>query len=237
MPEETAVAPINPMVLMERAIEKNMDASQLAVLMDLQLKWQANEARLAYVTAIQTFKSNPPGINKTKKVSISTRGGDAMAYSHAELDKITDIIGSALKAVGITHAWRTSDVGGRTTVTCVLTHAMGHSEDAATLSGPADTSGGKNNIQAIGSTVTYLQRYTLLSATGLAAKGLDDDGKTEGLPETTITDYVVKMKDESDLPSLKATFNECYQKSKAANDVEAQGRFIKVYETRKRELQ
>jgi hypothetical protein len=37
-------------------------------------------------------------------------------------------------------------------------------------------SGSKNAIQAIGSAVTYLQRYTLLSATGLAAKNGDNDG-------------------------------------------------------------
>lgn len=39
-----------------------------------------------------------------------------------------------------------------------------------------DNSGSKNAIQAVGSTVTYLQRYTLLAATGLAAAGQDDDG-------------------------------------------------------------
>jgi len=42
-------------------------------------------------------------------------------------------------------------------------------------SGP-DQSGKKNNIQAIGSTTTYLQRYTLLAATGLATKEQDNDG-------------------------------------------------------------
>ena len=36
-------------------------------------------------------------------------------------------------------------------------------------------SGSKNSIQAVGSTVTYLQRYTLLAVTGLAAKGQDSD--------------------------------------------------------------
>jgi len=39
-----------------------------------------------------------------------------------------------------------------------------------------DSSGGKNSIQAIGSTISYLERYTFMAATGLAAKGMDDDG-------------------------------------------------------------
>ena len=41
--------------------------------------------------------------------------------------------------------------------------------------GTPDNSGSKNSIQAIGSTTTYLQRYTLFSILGLAA-GEDDDG-------------------------------------------------------------
>ena len=45
-----------------------------------------------------------------------------------------------------------------------------------TLSASADNSGSKNSIQAIGSTVTYLQRYTLLAITGLATEDMDDDG-------------------------------------------------------------
>src|SRR5690606_13579685 len=53
-----------------------------------------------------------------------------------------------------------------------------HSEENS-LAGPADNSGSKNAIQAIGSTLTYLQRYTLIQALGLAAAD-DDDGRSHG---------------------------------------------------------
>ena len=46
-----------------------------------------------------------------------------------------------------------------------------------------DTSGSKNSIQAISSAVTYLQRYTLLAATGLSTSelgNLDNDGRGTG---------------------------------------------------------
>lgn len=231
---EKSSAP-TPMYLIELAVAKGADANQLAVLMDLQLRWQANEARLEFERAYELFKRNLPEIFKTKRVSFPTGGGGKTEYSHAELDKITPIITEALLAVGIVHQWRTSDANNRTTVTCVL-KGFGHTEEAATLSGPADTSGGKNSVQAIGSTTAYLERYTLLAACGIAPKGMDDDGKTEGMTESAITDYIVKMKDLTDPTELKVTFNECYQKSKNANDTDAQGRFIKVYETRKKEL-
>src|SRR6185503_4639414 len=49
----------------------------------------------------------------------------------------------------------------------------------------ADASGSKNAIQAIGSTLTYLQRYSLVQALGLAAAE-DDDGKNAaGVPLIT----------------------------------------------------
>ena len=46
------------------------------------------------------------------------------------------------------------------------------------MSAPADTSSQKNSIQAIASTVTYLQRYTANALLGLAAVDMDTDSRT-----------------------------------------------------------
>jgi len=224
-----------PMYLIELAVAKGADADALAKLMDLQLRWEANEARKKFEAAFELFKSKAPEIIKTKLVKFANKNGDITEYHHAELHKVTEIVAEALRAVGIIHQWKTSDANGKTTVTCVL-KGFGHTEEAATLSGPSDTSGGKNNIQAIGSTVTYLQRYTLLSATGIAAKGTDNDGKTEGLPEDSILDYCIKMQDCHEFEELKAVFAECWAKAKTANDRGAQDRFRKVYEQQKKDV-
>ena len=53
-------------------------------------------------------------------------------------------------------------------MTCVLSHRDGHFEET-TLTAGRDDSGKKNAIQQVGSTITYLQRYTLKAALGLAA--------------------------------------------------------------------
>jgi hypothetical protein len=225
------------MKIVERAVfDPTFDAAKLAILLDVKLKWEADEARKAYIAAIQLFKANAPAILKTKHVEFANKSGDVTKYDHAVLHEITDIIGDALRAVGITHSWRCSDTGGRTTVTCVLTHSLGHSEDAATLSGPADTSGGKNSIQAIGSTVTYLQRYTLLAATGLAAAGTDNDGATEGMAEQAIIDWVAALKDASTLEELMKLCKQCVEQANVAQDASAKERFRKVYEERKKEI-
>lgn len=236
LPEMSKTAPL-PDRLIALAVAENIDADKLGKLMELKLRWEADEARKAYIAAIQQFKATLPAIAKTKHIQYATKSGDKVDYWHVELDQATAILTDALRAVGITHAWKTSDANGKTTVTCVLTHSMGHSEEAATLSGPADTSGGKNNIQAIGSTVTYLQRYTLLSACGVAAKGQDDDGRSgEGMPEQSIEDYCIAIRDESTMEQLKKVFSEAYKKATALSDQSARARLTKVYEERKREI-
>lgn len=231
-----ALATTTPMKLIELAVQQGANADQLGKLMDLQLRWQAHEAKQAYVAAIHKFKENPPDINKSKKVSYPNKDGSETVYFHPELDDITIIIGSALKKVGITHSWRTGSKDGRISVTCVLTHEQGHSEDVAGLDGPADTSGGKNNIQAIGSTTSYLQRYTLLSGTGLAAKGQDDDGATDGLGSDAVRDYITKIEDASDITELQKNFTEAYKSAKSINDRPSMDLFIRAKDEKKRVL-
>jgi hypothetical protein len=172
-----AQAPITPMQMLQTAVERGTDIDQLTKLMDLQERWEKNEARKAFVSALNDFKADPPAIEKNKHVSFGG-GRGSTAYDHATLDHVCDVIGKALSRHGLSHRWEVEqDERGAIRVACVITHALGHSERVS-MSATADTSGSKNSIQAIGSTVTYLQRYTLLAATGLAAKGQDDDAKT-----------------------------------------------------------
>lgn len=168
---------INPMTLVDKALSQNADIETLTRLMDLQERWEKGEARKAFVEAMNQFKADPPTIRKNKHVKYENRDKSVTEYDHATLDNICEVIGAALSKVGISFRWQTQQLeGGWISVTCVLTHERGHSEQT-TLQGPPDQSGGKNAIQAIGSTTEYLRRYTLLAITGLAVAGMDDDGQ------------------------------------------------------------
>ena len=80
------------------------------------------------------------------------------------------------------HAWDVAHEAGMISVTCTLTHSMGHSESVTMPPVAPDNSGKKNSIQQVASAITYLQRYSLLAITGLAAKDQDDDGIATGEP-------------------------------------------------------
>lgn len=151
---------------------------QLDKMMDLQDRWDQKQARKAYVEAMTEFKKTAIVITKDKHVSFRTDKG-ITEYNHATLGNVVETTIRELAEYGISHAWDPKRVGDRVVVTCTLTHRMGHSE-SVTLEAPLDTSGGKNNIQAMGSAVSYLERYTLLAITGLSTKEMDDDGRGFG---------------------------------------------------------
>jgi len=160
--------------LISLALEKQADPKIIEKLMDLQERWQAGQARKAYVEAMTAFKQEAPSVlKKNDRVDFTSAKGRT-SYNYANLGSIVQEITAILGKHNLSASWGTEQKGADVTVTCHITHSGGHRE-SVTLTGPIDESGNKNRIQAVGSTVTYLQRYTLLSALGLATGEDDDD--------------------------------------------------------------
>ena len=172
-PNLPAQASPNAVIIM--AMQKGYTPELIEKMMSLQERNDANEARKAYHRAMAAFAENPPDIEKDKKVSYTTSKGTT-AYSHAQLGTSTAKIQSALSPHGLHASWRTIQTDKSIKVVCRITHELGHFEETD-LSAGADDSGSKNSIQAIGSTISYLERYTLFALTGIASKDMDDDGR------------------------------------------------------------
>lgn len=159
------------MRLVDRALtDPAFDVAKLDHLLQVHDRWEANEARKAFIAARAAFQAKVPKIQKT-------RTGHNTKY--AGLAETIAAVRDVMAQHNLSHSWETQQEGDLITVTCTLTHIGGHSEKTA-LSAAPDTSGSKNAIQAVGSTVSYLQRYTLYSALGLASADQDDDGKAAG---------------------------------------------------------
>lgn len=184
-----AVSQASPVGMMMQALQSGMTVEQMQGMLAIQKEWEANEARKAYVVAMAEFKKNPPEIFKRKTVAFGET-----SYNHATLGDVTTAIVNGLADHGISHRWDTKQhEGGRIVVTCILTHNMGHSESTS-LEAQPDNSGKKNGIQQMASTVTYLQRYTLLGASGLATKDMeDDDGKAAGGESLMLAEWTEKV--------------------------------------------
>jgi hypothetical protein len=98
-------------------------------------------------------------VEKIAPIQRNAKGHNDKRY--ADFAAIAKVVDPILSRAWPVYRFRTAQ-GDRISVTCILSHNEdGHSEET-TLSGPADASGSKNAIQAIGSTLTYLQRYSLV---------------------------------------------------------------------------
>ena len=214
---------------------------QLRDMLALQKDFEAHEARKAYVEAMAAFKLNPPEIFKRKLVGYVNKDGSTTGYMHATLGDVTTAIINGLAMHGISHRWDTKQANGQIMVTCILTHKMGHSESTM-LEGTPDNSGKKNSIQQMASTVTYLQRYTLLAASGLATKDLeDDDGRGSGEPEYdaegTLQEWIDKAEAAVNLIALSETRKMAGAEFNAAKDVVSWNAFKVFVEQKRKALQ
>lgn len=168
---------ITPLGLLSSALDRGADEHVLAQLIGLHERTRQDEARRAFEAALTAAKAELPVIAKTQIASIG-----AKHYRHEDLAEIARAVGPVLARHGLAYRFRSNSDGERATITCVISHRDGHNEENS-LSAGADHSGEKNAIQAIGSTLTYLQRMTLKAALGLAAAD-DDDGKAAGTGQT-----------------------------------------------------
>ena len=191
--QSTAIA--TTMQMLQSAMERGADIAQCEMIIALQERIEANEAKKAFDYAMSAFRGEPITIEKDSQVHFKNKSGGFTSYKHSTLATVVDAAIPAMSKYGLSHRWRPEQgEGGRITVTCIITHALGHREETS-LSASPDETGNKNNIQAIGSTINYLERYTFMAATGLAAKDQDNDGNSPGEAKPKwecVTEYQLK---------------------------------------------
>lgn len=170
-PKTTQLQPATPTALLQLAVEKDLDIDKLEKLMALQERWEKEQARKMFSQAMSNFQYEVPQIKKLRKVAFGTT-----KYSFAGLSEISETIKHSLRANGLSYRWELKDETDTIICTCIVSHINGHSE-RTDVSAKKDASGGKNEIQQRGSTITYLQRYSLISALGITTADDDTDGQ------------------------------------------------------------
>jgi hypothetical protein len=159
---------------------------ELREFLTMQREWQAAEAEKAYLRAMAAFKAEGVAeIPKAVHVHYTTRDNKVVDYWHEELADVVAAVSSKMAAFGLTASWVPVQEGRGDamliSVETVLRHTAGHSERVRLYAAP-DSSGGKNSIQAVKSSVSYLERIGFLAILGLAAKGQDNDGRGAAPP-------------------------------------------------------
>lgn len=168
--------PIDPYdaMIAEAARTPGFDVGKFAELLKLKEAHDAQVAKRAFHADLAKARKKIKPVVKNRTVKYQTTKG-ITEYEHEDLAAVQTAVDEILADHGFSYYWETkSEPNEPIQVTCVLTHEGGHSIQNK-LHGPRDDSGQKNAIQQIGSSLTYLERYTLKALLGLAA-AKDTDG-------------------------------------------------------------
>lgn len=158
--------------MIERASkDPSVDIEKMQKLFELREKVRAQTARDDFVAAKIRVQSELPVIRTQGRIDL----GKGRPLRYARWEDINETIKPILRDHGFDLSFRTGHSEGKTTVTAVLAHVAGHTEET-TIYLPPDSSGAKSAVQGVGSAVSYGKRYTTAALLNLTWGGEDDDG-------------------------------------------------------------
>ncbi len=168
------------MSVIERAArDPNVDIDKMERLLALQERVQQRDAAMAYNVALSEMQPRLPIITERGKIIIPDKNDktkNIQETPYARWEDINEAIRPLLHEYGFALTFRTGTAAdGKLLVTGILKHSLGHQEEA-TIPLPHDSSGSKNAVQAIGSSLSYGKRYSAIQLLNITTKGEDDDG-------------------------------------------------------------
>jgi hypothetical protein len=170
-PATVETLPTSDMAFIERmALNPAIDPEKLERLIAMQKDMAATTAKAAFTAAMVRMRPDLPVIEKK---GLSNNG------AYGKWEDIQGAVDPVLASHGFALSFKTSSAPNSITVTAILRHEGGH-EDSTELTLPADNSGSKNSVQAVGSSVSYGKRYTAGALLNLRIAGDDDDGGKAG---------------------------------------------------------
>ncbi|MDG9785313.1 ERF family protein [Metapseudomonas otitidis] len=153
-------------VIQRAATDPQCDIDKMERLMQMHERFQARQAEQQYAEALAAMQQELP--------SIGERGNAAGRYTYALWEDINEQLKPILAKHGFALSFRIPRNDKGVEVEGVLSHRGGHSERTSILL-PADTSGSKNAVQAVASSVSYGKRYTAGALLNFTTHGEDDD--------------------------------------------------------------
>ena len=171
-----------PAQMLQTALERGMDAQMIKELMDMKYRWESDEARKAYASAMVRAQAS------AKKV-VAKAYNDQTKSKYADIGAVADAVVPALSEQGIALSFYEGETPkeGHVRVCCDITHELGHVVTRH-IDMPIVTTGtgGKTMmtlIHATGSAMTYGRRYLTLMIANV--KVGDDDGQGAGVDTVT----------------------------------------------------
>src|SRR6516225_6204990 len=199
-------SPPTVLALIERVVlNPDADVEKLERMMAMYERLKAKEAELAYNAAKGRILKKLAGIKIVKNRSVlheieqgKPQKGAYEAFKYAPLEEIDKHLRPLLaqEDMDLSYSDEPREDGG-IVIRGRLKHLpVGHYEDSF-MPAPLDTTGGKSDVQAVGSTNSYLRRYVACNIFNIVVVGDDDNGMGGTIDEAqakTILGLIKKAK-------------------------------------------
>jgi hypothetical protein len=178
-------SPAAVLALIERvALDPRADVAKLARMMAMYERLKAKEAELAYNAAKGRMLRKLAGIKIVKNRPVLSeidkgkpQKGTYEAFKYAPLEEIDKHLRPLLAEEGMDLSYSDEpSEGGGILIRGRLKHLLGGHYEDSFMPAPLDTTGGKSNVQAVGSTNSFLRRYVACNIFNIVVVGDDDDG-------------------------------------------------------------
>jgi hypothetical protein len=180
-------------VIERAALDPNVDIDKMERLLQMQERIIDRQARADFTAALAKMQPKLPIIGEKGKIK-NKAGGVQSTY--AKWEDINEAIRPFLHDHGFALNFRIEErPDEKIVVFAILSHQGGHSEETGSPPLMADTSGSKNAIQALGSSVSYGKRYTASAILNLTSRGEDDGGVAGGAGPTVSPEQFTKLRD------------------------------------------
>ena len=180
-PPQAAILPADASALwrfIERAAaDPGVALERLDSMVAMYERMVAREAEAKFNAALVEMQPQLPVLDER---GVITDLSGKVAATYATWEDTVDAVRPILARHGFSLTFKPGrSPRGVPVVTGVLRHQAGHKEEAE-IELPADVTGDKNPVQAIGSTMSYGQRYVTKMLLNLTSRGEDDDGRAAG---------------------------------------------------------
>lgn len=203
----TMLALQNPASMMMQMLEKAMSNPRMGVekmreALELQKDFMAMHAEMEFNAAMARLQPSLPFITKKGRISFQEKdSGNQRNTPYARFEDIEEAIRPLYSAEGFSTSYDIESIPGKDApymvVVLTIAHNLGHKKQFRSPPMPADNSGKKNPIQALGSTQSYGKRYALTNGFGIVVKGEDDDGNKGGTPAKKKDPFTAKIDQQS----------------------------------------
>lgn len=183
------------------ALNPNVDVDKMQKLLDMQERILNRNAKQSFTSALAGMQAEMPQVTKNGEIKINGK----VQSKYALFEDINEQVKPVLQKYGFAISFRVKQQEKSIKIIAILSHREGHSEETE-LDLPIDTSGNKNAVQSVGSSLQYGKRYAMCALLNISTGGEDDDGNSSAKIEFITEPQQKTIKILSDKLSEKSLF-------------------------------